>query len=90
MQKIFTVFSALVLLSNILVFAQKGDKPGIVQLQGPQNPRLGFVIHGGTGVITRSSLTPAKEKEYRAKLEEAVIAGYKALQVGKVLPCLWR
>jgi len=28
-------------------------------------------------------MTPAKEKEYRAKLEEAVLAGYKALQSGK-------
>ena len=64
-------------------FAQKGSFGEIKQLQGPQNPRLGFVIHGGAGVITRGSLTPEKEKEYRAKLEEAVLAGYKALQAGK-------
>ncbi|MFL6468792.1 MAG: isoaspartyl peptidase/L-asparaginase family protein [Pyrinomonadaceae bacterium] len=63
--------------------AQKSDKPGITQLQGPQNPRLGFVIHGGAGVISKGSLTPEKEKEFRAKLEEAVLAGYRALQAGK-------
>lgn len=65
------------------IAAQKGGFSGIQQLQGPQNPRLGFIIHGGAGVITKGSLTPEKEKEYRAKLEEAVLAGYKALQAGK-------
>ncbi|MEP6789256.1 MAG: isoaspartyl peptidase/L-asparaginase [Acidobacteriota bacterium] len=53
------------------------------QLQGPQNPALGFVIHGGAGVIKKGSLTPAKEKEYRDKLTEVVLAGYKALLDGK-------
>ena len=64
-------------------FAQKGSFAELKQLQGPQNPRLGFVIHGGAGVITRGSLTPEREKLYRAKLEEALVAGYKALQSGK-------
>jgi beta-aspartyl-peptidase (threonine type) len=53
------------------------------QLQSPQNPRLGIVIHGGAGVITRGSLTAEKEAALRAKLEEAVVTGYKALQSGK-------
>ena len=63
--------------------AQKPSLPEIKQLQGPQNPRLGFVIHGGAGVIRKGSLTPEREKEYRIKLEEATLAGYKALQAGK-------
>ncbi len=65
------------------IFAQKAAPSGITQLQSPQNPRLGFVLHGGAGVIKRGSLSPEREKEYRAKLEEAVLAGYKALQDGK-------
>src|SRR6476659_10000311 len=64
-------------------FAQRGSFPEIKQLQGPQNPLLGFVIHGGAGVIKKGSLTPEQEKEYRAKLEEAVVAGYKVLQSGR-------
>jgi beta-aspartyl-peptidase (threonine type) len=68
----------------ITTFAQKsGGGSGVVQLQGPQNPRIGFVLHGGAGVITRASLTPEREKEYRDKLEEALMAGYRALQAGK-------
>ena len=63
--------------------AQKGSYAELKQLQSPQNPRLGFIIHGGAGVIKKGSLTPAREAEYRKKLEEAVLAGYKALQDGK-------
>jgi L-asparaginase / beta-aspartyl-peptidase len=65
------------------IAAQKGSFADIKQLQSPQNPRLGFIIHGGAGVIKRGSLTPEKEAEYKRKLEEAVAAGYKALQNGK-------
>ncbi|MBK8810881.1 MAG: isoaspartyl peptidase/L-asparaginase [Acidobacteria bacterium] len=67
----------------IVALAQKGGYAGITQLQSPQNPRLGFIIHGGAGVIKKGTLTPDKEAEYTKKLEEAVLAGYKALQDGK-------
>ena len=65
------------------ITAQKRGGAEIKQLQSPQNPRLGFVIHGGAGVIKRGSMSPEKEAEYKKKLEEAVLAGYKALQDGK-------
>src|SRR6478672_6464540 len=81
------IFSVVLLVTMLLVqlpiLAQKGGFGEIKQLQGPQNPRLGFVIHGGAGVIKKGSLTPEQEKEYRAKLEEAVVAGYKVLQSGR-------
>jgi beta-aspartyl-peptidase (threonine type) len=83
MKRFLSQLIMLLLLLPIFVSAQKGSFPEIKQLQGPQNPRLGFVIHGGAGVITKASLTPEQEKEYRSKLEEAVTAGYKALQAGK-------
>jgi beta-aspartyl-peptidase (threonine type) len=84
MRRLFLVILAITLgLSPVTVPAQKGGFGEIKQLQGPQNPRLGFLIHGGAGVIKRGSLTAEQEKEYRAKLEEAVTAGYKALQAGK-------
>ena len=67
----------------LVIFAQKSARPEIPQMQSPQNPRLGFVIHGGAGVIRKGDFTPEKEAAYRAKLEEAVLAGYKALQAGK-------
>lgn len=64
-------------------FAQRSSFPEVTQLQGPQSPRLGMVIHGGAGVIRKGSLSPEREKQYRAKMEEALMAGYKALQAGK-------
>lgn len=84
MKKIVVGFTLFVLLIFPVSFsAQKGAFPEVKQLQSPQNPRLGFVLHGGAGVIRRGDLSPEKEKEYRLKLEEAVLAGFKALQDGK-------
>ena len=81
------IISLLLILAILLIpsasFGQKGTFTEIKQLQSPQNPAIGFIIHGGAGVIARGSMTPEKEKEYRAKLEEVVLAGYKALQEGK-------
>ncbi len=79
-------FFSTVILFALLVIPITGQKAGhaeLKQLQGPQNPRLAFVIHGGAGVIRRGSMTPEKEKAYVAKLQEVVLAGYKALQSGK-------
>lgn len=85
--KMTRIFAILLILLNAplapIVISQKPLPPENKVLQGPQNPRLGFVIHGGAGVIRKGSLTPEREKEYRDKLEEAVMAGYKALQAGK-------
>lgn len=82
-KKIITFLISSVLLLSPAMFAQKGTFSEIKQLQGPQNPRLGFIIHGGAGTIKRGSMTPEQEKEYRDKLTEVVLAGYKALQDGK-------
>ena len=43
---------------------------------------IAIAIHGGAGTITRQSMTAEKEAAYRAKLEEAVKAGYARLQQG--------
>ncbi|MGI8788387.1 MAG: isoaspartyl peptidase/L-asparaginase family protein [Pyrinomonadaceae bacterium] len=84
MKKLFSLFIIVNLfVLPLFVSAQKGSFTEIKQLQSPQNPRLGFVIHGGAGVIRRGSLTPEREAELKKKLEEAVLAGYKALQAGK-------
>lgn len=75
--------AAAIALMPIVGVAQKGTFGEHKQLQGPQDPRLGFVIHGGAGVIRRGSLSPEREKAYKDKLSEALLAGYKALQDGK-------
>ncbi len=83
MKKILSFVLVVFFLLPTVIFAQKGNFAEIKQLQSPQTPRLGFMIHGGAGVIRKGSLSAEKEKAYRAKLEEALLAGYKALQDGK-------
>jgi L-asparaginase / beta-aspartyl-peptidase len=76
-------FLLVVVLFLLPITAQKRTGVEIKPLSSPQNPRLGFVIHGGAGVIRRGGLTSEREAAYRQKLEEAVLAGYRALQEGK-------
>jgi beta-aspartyl-peptidase (threonine type) len=41
-----------------------------------------IVIHGGAGVIRKADMTPEKEREYEAKLKEALEKGYAVLEKG--------
>src|SRR5687767_14105072 len=41
-----------------------------------------LVVHGGAGTITRGSMTPEREKEYRAALEQSLRSGHAVLQRG--------
>jgi beta-aspartyl-peptidase (threonine type) len=42
-----------------------------------------LVIHGGAGTILKSQMTPEREQEYKAKLTEALQAGYQLIKAGK-------
>lgn len=44
------------------------------------NLPIAIAIHGGAGTITRASMTPEREAEYRSALERALKAGYAILQ----------
>lgn len=84
MRKVIILLLALLLvLPPSVGFAQRPTFTGVKQLRSPQEPRLGFMIHGGAGVMRKGSLSPEREKEYRDKLVEALMAGYKALQDGR-------
>ena len=54
--------------------------------RGPQKNtalgQFGFVMHGGAGTIERSKMTPEREKAYRDKLTEALVAGFDVLKKG--------
>lgn len=43
---------------------------------------IALAVHGGAGTIERSSMTPEREKEYRAGIENALRAGAKILSGG--------
>ena len=46
------------------------------------SPPFSIAIHGGAGTIDKAKFTAEKEAAYRAKLQEAVEAGYKVLENG--------
>jgi beta-aspartyl-peptidase (threonine type) len=56
--------------------------PAFAATAAPTAPKYGLVIHGGAGVIVRNEMTPALEAEYRARLTEALNAGYAVLDQG--------
>jgi beta-aspartyl-peptidase (threonine type) len=43
---------------------------------------IALAVHGGAGTIERASMTPEREKEYRAGIESALRAGEKILRSG--------
>ena len=84
MKRIFpTVALLLLLVSTFPASAQKAVFAETKTIHGPRNPQIAFIIHGGAGVLSRTEMTPELEKQYRAKLEEAVKAGYTVLLAGK-------
>ncbi|MDB5842201.1 MAG: isoaspartyl peptidase [Herminiimonas sp.] len=48
----------------------------------PDRQRNTLVVHGGAGAITRKTMTPAVEAQYRIGLERALQAGYRILAAG--------
>ena len=65
------LYAALILLLCSPAFAQMKN-----------NGKVALAIHGGAGTIKRENMTAEREAEYRAKLEEALKAGYAILEEG--------
>ncbi len=51
-----------------------------------QDHPIAIVMHGGAGTILRRNMTPQMEARYRAKMKEALQAGYAVLQRGGHAP----
>lgn len=49
---------------------------------GVEKQKFVLVIHGGAGTILKQSMTPEKEKAYKADLQRALDAGYAVLSKG--------
>ncbi|MCB0400934.1 MAG: isoaspartyl peptidase/L-asparaginase [Flavobacteriales bacterium] len=52
------------------------------QTNKPMEKPFAIVIHGGAGTILKKDMTDEKEKAYKAKLNEALQAGYAVLESG--------
>ncbi len=63
--------------------APKDTTASVIDTSSDQEMEQGIlVIHGGAGTIKKEDMTDEKEAAYRAKLTEALQAGYEVLQNG--------
>ena len=67
-----------IILLSILASACIGFSHSALSEESP----LAIAIHGGAGTIDKAKFFPEQEKAYRAKLSEAVEAGYSVLEKG--------
>lgn len=56
--------------------------PASIDASETQSAPIALVIHGGAGTITREAMTPEREAEIRAALQQALEAGYAELSNG--------
>ncbi|MRT15361.1 isoaspartyl peptidase/L-asparaginase [Vitellibacter sp. q18] len=83
MVKILTYFTFIFLLIGC-------KKEGKTQFEMEKNPKntvqkegnFGIVIHGGAGTILKENMSDSLEAAYKAKLKEAISAGYEILKNG--------
>lgn len=68
------VFAALFVMANTLQPANSATRQ--------KQEMIAIVIHAGAGTIDKSNMTPGREKAYKAKLREALLAGYTILETG--------
>ncbi|UAA37238.1 isoaspartyl peptidase/L-asparaginase [Paraneptunicella aestuarii] len=62
-------------------FVKASMAADMASAEGNKQP-IAFAIHGGAGTITKANLSEQKEAQIRAKLTEAVKAGYGQLKEG--------
>ncbi|HEX3893881.1 MAG TPA: isoaspartyl peptidase/L-asparaginase [Terracidiphilus sp.] len=71
------IAGALVLTGAACLAQASGNAPLVTQAPAG---KWAIVLHGGAGVIQRSSMTPERDKAYRAGMDEAVQAAAKVLE----------
>lgn len=52
------------------------------EISNNSTQNFAIVLHGGSGKMQRGKMSPEREAQYKAKLEEAVKTGYKILEDG--------
>ena len=66
----------------LCVTAAHGQESSARMTKNAPPVRIALALHGGAGTIDRNSMTPEREREYRAGIENALRAGQEILQTG--------
>jgi beta-aspartyl-peptidase (threonine type) len=69
----------------VLIFLASCSQPtpeSALKEEGIREVDFALVIHGGAGTIRRENMTDEQDAQYRAKLKEALDAGYQVLESG--------
>jgi L-asparaginase / beta-aspartyl-peptidase len=70
--------TALLALAGTLALLPSGS--AAARRSASQRPQFLLVVHGGAGTIRRADMTPTQDSAYRAKLTQAIRAGYDVLR----------
>lgn len=76
MKTIYSIFIA----AFLLIGCQKASES--TQITDEKVNDFAIIIHGGAGTILKKNMTPEREAEYKAKLEEAIKVGHTILKNG--------
>jgi beta-aspartyl-peptidase (threonine type) len=76
------VFTVVFSMSLLMSACEPAASHEPADASGASEPTFALAIHGGAGTIRRSDLSPEREAEYRARLEEALRAGHAVLSGG--------
>lgn len=82
--KLKSLFISVLMMLIILVSSCKSEQREQDQIQATEisQPEYVLVIHGGAGTMSREKMTEEREKDYRDKLNEALVAGEEILKNG--------
>src|SRR2546425_6375757 len=67
---------------GIFAFAAVAGAQHFGRMSSMKENKIGLVVHGGAGTMERGKMTPERESEYRAGIENALRAGWEILKHG--------
>src|SRR6266513_1937051 len=70
------------LICGLVAVAALAEAQQFGRMSSMKENKTGLVVHGGAGTMERGKMTPERESEYRAGIENALRAGWEILKHG--------
>jgi beta-aspartyl-peptidase (threonine type) len=67
---------------GVFGFAALAGAQQFGRMSSAKDAKIGLAVHGGAGTMERSKMSPEREHEYRAGIENALRSGWQILQHG--------